>query len=222
MANNPYPVGSGWWFNVVGGTIVAQQWGLPLQLAGLDLTTVMANGWFPGVVSGQLPAIPGTPAGSTAAYDPNYYTQTATNTLAGQQVNVAYGAPVAVPLAQAQACALSQLAANRWAAQTAGITVDGILVDTTPESRTLVASARAYADAQAAAGNTSVAVAFKQSNGQFAALTQAQIDAIDTAFGAYVEACFANEAVIAGQVAAAATVAAVQAISLDTGWPART
>ncbi len=213
---------SGPWFLVENGAIAGQSWGVPVNLQSRDLPAIMAQGWFPGVVSGQLPAIPGTPPGSTDAYDPNFYTQPVVSTLAGQQVNVVYGAPVAVPLTQARAFALAQLAANRWKAQTAGITVGGVLVDTAAQSRALVASARAHADAQAAAGTGPVSVAFKQSNGQFATLNQAQIDGIDAAFGAYLEACFANEAAIAAAVNAAPTVAAVQAVDLDTGWPART
>jgi len=118
-----YTTTSGPWFHVTNGQIDQQSWGVPVPLQQSDISVIMAAGWFPGVISGQLPAIPGTPAGSTTAFDPNYSYQPVTNTLAGQQVNVVYGAPVALPAAQVQSNLLALAQAAYAAALEAGLTI---------------------------------------------------------------------------------------------------
>jgi len=214
-----YTTTSGPWFHVTNGQIDQQSWGVPVPLQQSDISVIMAAGWFPGLESGKLPAIPGTAAGSTTAYDPNYSYQPVTITLAGQQVNVVYGAPVSVSLAQAQATALSTLAVKRYEAQSGGTTVNGVSVKTDAESLTLIAGAKAYVDAGVASGNSGISVNFKTGEGAFVTLTAAQVDAIAFAVGQHVQGCFSNEAAIAAQIAAATSVDEVAGLNINTGWP---
>lgn len=149
--------------------------------------------------------------------DPNNTQRAAYNVFLAQGGN-----PLAVSmnLAQAQARALSLLAGIRYKQQTGGTVINGAAIKTDPESLTLINGAKDYIDACAAAGQQNTVVNFKTSTGAFVTLNQAQMTGIALAVAAHVQGCFSNEGALTVAINAAATVAAVQAIDLNAGWPA--
>lgn len=67
--------------------------------------------------------------------------------------------------------------------------------------------------------NPAVTVPWQVSRGVFVDLGLPQVQALADASGAHVQACFTNARVLATQINAAATIAAVEAVNLDSGWP---
>jgi len=110
------------------------------------------------------------------------------------------------PLALAKTKKLHELAAARYAAEIAGVTVNGATVGTDRESQAMITGA-----ALAATQDTDYTCRWKTENG-FVTLTAAQIVAVAMAVRAHVQAQFDREADLANQVAAAETVEAVEAI----------
>lgn len=119
--------------------------------------------------------------------------------------------PPVVPLADAKAERLSALADARYAAEIAGVTVDGTSIPTDRDSVALLdRKARALDD-----GDLSSNPALKWPDGTWAVLTPAQIRAAKAAANAHVQAVFSREKSIADAINAAATTAEVAAIELD-------
>ncbi len=119
-----------------------------------------------------------------------------------------------IPLAEAQAERLAALAERRWQAETAGITVAGIPVSTDRESQGLITGA-----ALAATLDGDYAVTWKTPGGAFVTLTAPQILAVAQGVRAHVQACFDREAVLAAVIAAAADLAALDAVDIESEWP---
>lgn len=80
---------------------------------------------------------------------------------------------------------------------------------------TAVAMARLY---EAGQGEGAFRTAWKTADG-FVTATLSDLLAAGLAVGGFVQACFANEAALFGQIDAAETAEDVIAISLDDGWP---
>lgn len=96
-------------------------------------------------------------------------------------------APVTAPtIAKLKAYA----AAKRYAIETGGVTIDGVTVDTSRESQTMITGATAYV-----AANPDATITFKAVSG-WVDLTAAQVTAIGAAVGAHVQACFTAEAAV--------------------------
>lgn len=106
-----------------------------------------------------------------------------------------------------------EIAAARYSAETAGTTIMGIPVETDRESQATFTGA-----AVRALRNPSYVVKWKSRTG-FVNLTNDQILDVADAVGDHVQACFDREAVLLQQVEAAETLADLQAIPINTGWP---
>lgn len=117
-------------------------------------------------------------------------------------------------LANAKADRLAALAARRFAAETGGVTVAGMPVETGRATQAILTGARILAKE-----NSAYAVDWKTAAG-FVTLDAAAIIAAADAVAAHVQACFSNEKAIAAEIAAAADAAAVAAVDIDAGWPA--
>lgn len=87
------------------------------------------------------------------------------------------------------------VAQKRWEKETGGIEVNGQIIDTSRESQSMITRAYAYSQA-----NPSETIQFKAASG-WVTLDAPTMAAIATAVGAHVQACFALEANIAGQIA---------------------
>lgn len=107
---------------------------------------------------------------------------------------------------------LTAYAANkRFAVETGGIVINGQTIDTSRESQAMITGAYAYSQA-----NPSETIQFKAVLG-WITLDASTIEAIATAVGAHVQACFALEATVAAGIAngTITTTAEIDA----AGWP---
>lgn len=113
---------------------------------------------------------------------------------------------VAAILAGAKAAKKSEIAASRYAAEIAGVTVGGVVVRTDRESQALITGAalKAMQDAE-------YTCKWKTENG-FLELTAVQILAIADAVRAHVQGCFDLEAAKCALIDAAQTVEDVEAV----------
>ncbi|ACL57411.1 DUF4376 domain-containing protein [Methylobacterium nodulans] len=91
---------------------------------------------------------------------------------------------------------LQHAAAQRYIAETRGITVDGVAVASDRTSQAMLTAAVAYLQSSGAPS-----VAFKGLGG-FVMLTAAQVTAIALAVGAHVQSCFATEAALVAGIRA--------------------
>ena len=110
------------------------------------------------------------------------------------------------PLSIAKAKKLRELAAARYAAEIAGMTMNGMKVRTDRESQAMITGA-----ALAATQDMDYTCRWKTENG-FVTLTAAQIVAVATAVRSHVQAQFDREAELTAQVKAAETIEAVEAV----------
>jgi hypothetical protein len=117
-------------------------------------------------------------------------------------------------LAELRAARLAELAAKRWAVETAGIVVAGHVVRTDRESQALISGAY-----QLAAVEPEAVTRFKASSG-WVDLSGAEVQAVALAVARHVRQCFAREAELAAAVEAAEDEAELDAIDLTDGWPA--
>jgi hypothetical protein len=106
-----------------------------------------------------------------------------------------------------------ELAALRYQHETAGITLNGATIETNRESQALVNGAYSYSLL-----NPAVLIDWKAESG-WIQIDATAIAGIAGAVAAHVQACFSNERTLSELIAAAETVAAVQAIDLTIGWP---
>ena len=121
----------------------------------------------------------------------------------------------AVPLAELRAAKLAALAARRWQAETAGITVEGVPVMSDRESQGLIVGA-----ALQAVIDPAYTLRWKTAAGAFVALSATELLAVAQAVRAHVQACFDREAALTEAINAAADVAALDAADIGAGWPA--
>lgn len=120
----------------------------------------------------------------------------------------------AIPLSEVQAQRLNELAALRYQHETAGITLNGTVIETDRESQALITGAYSYSLL-----NPSVLIDWKAESG-WIQIDAATIAGIAGAVASHVQACFSNERTLSEAIMSAETVEAVQAIDLTTGWPA--
>jgi len=118
-----------------------------------------------------------------------------------------------IPLSEVKATKQSELAALRYEKETAGITLNGATIETNRESQALVNGAYSYSLL-----NPAVLIDWKATTG-WIQIDATAIAGIATAVACHVQACFSNERTLSELIAAAETVAAVQAIDLTIGWP---
>lgn len=115
--------------------------------------------------------------------------------------------PPAPTLEQLKERKRAEIAAARYEAETAGITVNGISVATDRDSQALLTAA-----AFSAFMDSSYTVEWKMTDGTFATLTAEQIIAIGRAVSAHVESCFSRERNLYALVDAAQTAEEVEQI----------
>jgi hypothetical protein len=110
----------------------------------------------------------------------------------------------------------SKLATRRWAAETAGITIDDLVYSTDRESQikyTAIAVAISQADPQTWSVN------WKTSDGQFITLNSTQMMYRTNIVMGYVQGCFNREYAIQSEIEACSTVEELLLVDIDSGWP---
>jgi len=120
-----------------------------------------------------------------------------------------------IPLDTLKATVLEKLNAISKQQETKGITLptgDFARTDYTTQSRLTQAALQGQLD-------SSITYDWKGPDGLFTVLTVADVTAIAQAVNAHVQACFTRESVLTTAVNACATVEALVALDLTTGWP---
>lgn len=110
---------------------------------------------------------------------------------------------------------LASLAAKRWQVETGGIIVAGMPIKTDEDTQRKITGAYVQVTR-----DPSFVVKWKVAPGVFIDLDAATIIAIGDAVTAHIQACFANEAALTAAILAAADIAALDAIDIESGWPA--
>ena len=105
------------------------------------------------------------------------------------------------------------LAAKRYAIETGGTTIAGVPVATDRESQGKLVAVRIVAKE-----NPAYSVKWKTSAG-FVTLNAATIIAVADGVRAFVQAAFDREAALSSEIEAATTLAELDAIDLEAGWP---
>ena len=122
--------------------------------------------------------------------------------------------PVPTDITALKTQRLSELAAYRYQKETAGITLNGIAIETNRESQALINGAWSFSQL-----NPAVLIDWKAESG-WIQIDAATIAAIAGAVATHVQACFSTERIHAEAIAALETSEAVAAYDLTTGWPA--
>lgn len=134
----------------------------------------------------------------------------ATDGPAVQAIIDAYDArPVAL------ATKLAALADFRWQKEIGGIVINGMIIETTDRSKTLVTGALMLAQS-----NPAATFQFKTTDNQYVEVDAAGMVAIYQAIGAHVQSCFAKEQVVAAQIAALATWQEIEVFDIAQAWVA--
>lgn len=110
-------------------------------------------------------------------------------------------------LETAKAKKLAEIAAWRYGVETAGVTLGGATLRTDRESQSQITSA--YTSLK---NGLLTSVNWKSADGQWVALTLAQIEPIATAVAQHVQSCFNAEMALTQQVNYAQTIEAVNAV----------
>jgi hypothetical protein len=112
-----------------------------------------------------------------------------------------------VTIDSAKAAKLDEIAAWRYGVETAGVTLGEATIRTDRESQAQITSA--YTSLK---NGLLASVNWKDANGQWVALTLAQIEPIAAAIAQHVQSCFNAEMALAEQVNAAQSIEAVNAV----------
>jgi hypothetical protein len=128
---------------------------------------------------------------------------------------LAYDMPAEI-LEQRRSALRARLAERRWRAETRGVAITGFdaRIDTSRESQAMMSGALL-------AGQYSVVDTFdwKIGPGVWVEITNAQLVVIASAVAAHVQACFSNERAIENEITAAMSIADLNAIDINAGWP---
>jgi len=108
---------------------------------------------------------------------------------------------------------LSEIAAYRYAKETAGITMNGAVIKTDLESQAKINGAWS-----AAQMNPAILIDWKAESG-WIQIDAATIAAIAGAVAAHVQSCFSTERIHAEAIAALVTSEEVQSYDITNGWP---
>jgi hypothetical protein len=163
-------------------------------------------------------------------YNPQVYetgTPKAPGWLTPEEFAAAFPPPVPEPpsLEEARAAALEALRLRKWQAKDAGITVNGVAIDTDDRGQATISGAvlNCLRDPDFAV-QWKTAALNPDGTAVWVTLGQTEINALADALTAYTEACFAVEKAKQAEIAALTSAEAIQgwlAESLDAGWPAK-
>lgn len=125
-----------------------------------------------------------------------------------------------LPLPDAKAAKLANLAAIRFQRETGGIVLahpsfpEGVPIKTDRETQSIVLGAYVKASS-----DPEFSINYKISDGIFMPVDAEMITLVGDAVFAHVQACFDNEATLTAAILAAADLAALDEIDINEGWP---
>lgn len=114
---------------------------------------------------------------------------------------------------QARQSKLAQLAAYRYARETAGINVNGVTIKTDRESQAMITGAKLFSDL-----NPDTLIDWKGASG-WIQISREMLTAIGQAVGAHVQACFSREKEHTMAILALDTVEEIEVYNITAGWP---
>ena len=128
-----------------------------------------------------------------------------------------------IPLEQAKAAALNEIATTRFVVETGGVIVAGKFYSTDRDSQSAIARASGTVSWKC---NATVTRDIEQPNGSTvstvyvstAEFADSDMDAVKAAVEAHVKAAYAKEAELMAAINAADSVSALRAIALTAGW----
>ncbi|TDX65647.1 uncharacterized protein DUF4376 [Methylosinus sp. sav-2] len=124
--------------------------------------------------------------------------------------------PLPIPtLAEAKRNRLAALAERRWRAEIAGASVNGLSLPTDEKTQ-----AKLTAAVVASVLDNNYAVNWKLADGAFVAFDHATLIAVAQGVRTHVQSCFDREAQLVAAIVAAQDSAALEAIDIESAWPA--
>jgi hypothetical protein len=139
--------------------------------------------------------------------------ETALQVVSGHPVRVADDEPI--PLAELKAEKLQAMRARRWAVETSGLTINGLVVPTDEKTQNRAANAVLYLDKSPGVET----VDWEISPTEDVVLDLETLTAIATGIGAHVQACFTRSKTLKADILAAEDAEALAAIDINAGWP---
>lgn len=116
-------------------------------------------------------------------------------------------------LDEAKVARLGELAHRRWLAEQ-NFSFGGVSLALDDGTQRRIGGAIQYLQL-----SEETSVRWQVARGVFATFSAEQMAALGVAAGAHVQACFANVETLAGLIEAAETIADVEAVDLEQGWP---
>ena len=132
---------------------------------------------------------------------------------AAEWVNGAIVINPEIQLSRMKSAKIDELSALRYQHETAGITLNGMTIETDRQSQSLITGAWSISQI-----NPAILIDWKGANG-WVQIDAATITAIAGAVAAHVQACFSAERIHAEAILALETSEEVAAYDLTTGWP---
>ena len=132
---------------------------------------------------------------------------------AAEWVNGAIVINPEIQLSRMKSAKIDELSALRYQHETAGITLNGMTIETDRQSQSLITGAWSISQI-----NPAILIDWKGANG-WVQIDAATITAIAGAVAAHVQSCFSAERIHAEAILALETSEEVAAYDLTTGWP---
>ena len=194
---------------VQNGLVVEGPTTLPpnLFLQNLTQETLLGLGWYELVVNAPI------------AYDERISSSSYNFTLFSDHVELNYEITslteeeMLAKLAEFKASLKNEVTSKRYDTEVGGITIGGAIIKTDRESQSTVNGALSFLQI-----NQSAVIDWKGANG-WTTINYYQIMYIANAVGLHVQACFSREKVLHGIIDACTTLAELDAIDINTGWP---
>jgi hypothetical protein len=117
---------------------------------------------------------------------------------------------------QAKAAKRAALAARRYAAEAGGIVLNGAPIRTDPTSQSKITGAVSLFNNDPKL----TSIDWEGEPGTWVSIDKATMIAIGIAVGRHVQACFSNARSLSEQIDKATDKSALDAIDIETGWPA--
>ena len=109
---------------------------------------------------------------------------------------------------------VERIGAKRYMVEVGGISVGGLAIETDRETQINISQVKQAMDIDA-----NMVVEWKMSDGGFKTLDKLTVDAIYAATVQHKQSCFSQEKTLTEEANAATTLAELDAIDIDAGWP---
>lgn len=194
---------------VQNGLVVEGPTTLPpdLFLQNLPKETLLAQGWYELVVNAPIEYDERV---SSSSYNFSLYSD---HVELNYEVTPLSNNEIITKLAEFKATLKNEVTGKRYDIEVGGVTIGGTVIKTDRESQSTVNGALNFLQI-----NQAAVIDWKGANG-WTTINYYQIMYIANIVGAHVQACFSREKVLHGIIDACTTLAELDAIDINTGWP---